>query len=546
MEPKDVGNENVEIKHLRQRLAEAEELIEAIQNGHVDALVVSGPGGDRVYTLQGADHTYRLLIETISEGAIILSAEGVILYCNRRYSEMTRRSRKSLIGSFMSELIVNDNKHEFGLLFKRALTENVKVESLLDINNGELMQILLSMRSLLIEETRAICMVVTDLTNQKLAEKELKLRLEQLQLLALRVSDAEDRERRNIAMILHDDLQQCLAAARFQIEMLTLADGKDLPEKVRLLIDLVDESMNKCRNLTYELSPPVLEQNGLLSAIKWLASDMREKYGLTVVLQADSKADFSDPIMAKIYFRAIRELLFNVVKHSGGAETAMIELSEADDYIKISVSDQGKGFEPDLYDNRENNSGLGLFGLRERMHVIGGRIEIESAIGQGCCVKLYLPREELQNIEEITAEPMEKSFSAHQSEWEQESSNQIRILIADDHAVMRDGLVNLLRIEDDFEVVGQAANGIEAVRLAQELNPDVVLMDISMPELDGIKATAQIVKEKAKSRIIGLSMHDDPDTKARMIKAGACAYLCKSESGEKIRNVIRNVFSNSQ
>ncbi|MFZ1199554.1 MAG: response regulator [Desulfobacterales bacterium] len=546
MELKAVDNENCDRNHLREKLAEAEELIKAIRNGHVDALVVSGPEGDRVYTLQGADHTYRLLIETVSEGAVILSEEGVILYCNRRYSVMAQRSRKSLRGSFMSELIATGNRHEFDSLFKRALTEDVKAESLLDFKSGESMPILLSMRSLLIEETRTVCMVVTDLTAQKLSEKELKLRSEQLQLLALQVSDAEDRERRKIAMILHDDLQQCLAAARFQIEMLTLVDGKDLTEKARHLIDLVDESMNKCRSLTYELSPPILEQNGLLSAIKWLASDMRQKYGLTVVLQADLKGDLRDPVLAKISFRAIRELLFNVVKHSGGAEKALIELNEAGDYIEISVSDQGKGFELDLYNNRKNDSGFGLFGLKERMHIIGGRIEIESAIGQGCCVRLYFPREEFQNLEEITAEPMGKSSLVHRSKWEQKGSNQIRILIADDHAVMRDGLANLLRVEENFEVVGQAGNGIEAVRLVQELNPDIVLMDVSMPELDGIKATAQIVKENAKSCIIGLSMHDDPDTKARMIKAGACAYLCKSDSGEKIRNVIRSVFSNSQ
>ncbi len=218
MELKAVDNENGDRNHLREKLAEAEELIKAIRNGHVDALVVSGSEGDRVYTLQGADHTYRLLIETVSEGAVILSEEGVILYCNRRYSVMAQRSRKSLMGSFMSELIATGNRHEFDSLFKSALTEDVKAESLLDYKSGESMPILLSMRSLLIEETRTVCMVVTDLTAQKLSEKELKLRSEQLQLLALQVSDAEDRERRKIAMILHDDLQQCLAAARFKLK----------------------------------------------------------------------------------------------------------------------------------------------------------------------------------------------------------------------------------------------------------------------------------------------------------------------------------------
>jgi DNA-binding NarL/FixJ family response regulator len=88
-------------------------------------------------------------------------------------------------------------------------------------------------------------------------------------------------------------------------------------------------------------------------------------------------------------------------------------------------------------------------------------------------------------------------------------------------------------------VVAEAANGRQAVRLASDLKPDVILMDVSMPEMDGIEATAEIHKLLPHIRIIGLSMHDDPGTRDRMIKAGATAYIYKASLAEKLIKVIR-------
>jgi len=110
----------------------------------------------------------------------------------------------------------------------------------------------------------------------------------------------------------------------------------------------------------------------------------------------------------------------------------------------------------------------------------------------------------------------------------------MRVLIADDHAAVRRSLVQALRDEPGIEVVGEAPDGDSAVRLARQLKPDVVLMDVVMPQVDGIEATRQIVRDCPEIRVIGLSVHDSMAFAARMLEAGACAYLLKDCSMEDL------------
>jgi DNA-binding NarL/FixJ family response regulator len=117
----------------------------------------------------------------------------------------------------------------------------------------------------------------------------------------------------------------------------------------------------------------------------------------------------------------------------------------------------------------------------------------------------------------------------------------VRIVIADDHKLMREGLSSLLSQQADIRVVGQAINGREAVQLAESENPDVVVMDVSMPDLNGIDATRQIISRSPRTRVIALSMHSDRQFVAEMFRAGARGYLLKDSAFEDLASAISRV-----
>jgi two-component system response regulator NreC len=119
--------------------------------------------------------------------------------------------------------------------------------------------------------------------------------------------------------------------------------------------------------------------------------------------------------------------------------------------------------------------------------------------------------------------------------------SKIRILIADDHGIVREGLRLKLEQNQQFQVVGEAGDGREAVRLASELKPDLVLMDIGMPVLNGIEATAQIVKHNPRIGVIILSMHADETYLVRTLTAGAKGYLLKDTAHEDLHRAVQTV-----
>jgi NarL family two-component system response regulator LiaR len=119
-------------------------------------------------------------------------------------------------------------------------------------------------------------------------------------------------------------------------------------------------------------------------------------------------------------------------------------------------------------------------------------------------------------------------------------SSPIRVLVADDHMVVRSGIRHVLESEADFEVVGEAATGTEAVTLASDLRPDVVVLDISMPDLSGLEVAAQL-RDSSTTRVLILSMHDNPEYVLESVRAGAHGYLLKDTAATELRTAIRAV-----
>jgi DNA-binding NarL/FixJ family response regulator len=119
--------------------------------------------------------------------------------------------------------------------------------------------------------------------------------------------------------------------------------------------------------------------------------------------------------------------------------------------------------------------------------------------------------------------------------------SKIRVLVADDHAILREGIRALLRLHDDIEVVGEAANGAEAIQQVAKLDPDVVLMDIAMPGLGGIEASLELKKLGVRAKVLVLSQYEDREYVRRLLKAGVSGYVLKKSAGSELANAIRAV-----
>jgi len=164
----------LEVQELRSRLTEAEETLRAIRSGEVDALVVLTPEGERVFTLEGADYPYRLLIEQMNEGAFTMAMDGTILYCNSRFAEIVKKPLEQVINSSFSQFILPEDQWAIDAAVREERGEKGRWEIHLRAGDGSAVPVYLSVNFIEMDHVRAICAVVTDLTEQKGYEELLK------------------------------------------------------------------------------------------------------------------------------------------------------------------------------------------------------------------------------------------------------------------------------------------------------------------------------------------------------------------------------------
>lgn len=370
----------------------------------------------------------------------------------------------------------------------------------------------------------------------------------QLQRLWLELIETEERERQRLAELLHDDLQQILVAVNYRLGMLAdQASGGGLERITKGLSTMLNQAIEKSRQLSRELYPPVLQQqHGIGDALLWLSEQMTGMHGLRIALDLDIPDDDRISVQQKVFlFRCAQEFLFNVIKHAKTKE-ATLRLARRDGHLELSVADDGCGFSPDRDESEDGTTGLGLVGIRERARALGGRLQVQSVPGRGTTIVLNVP-EQVRNVEaEPRAVPDAPAAAVESAPAVSRlatpdpapSASATRVLLADDHKVMRSGLRALLDERRNVDVIAEAGDGTEAVELARRLRPDVIVMDVAMPRMNGLDATRRIKADHPDIRIIGLTMFDDKETHEKMIEAGAERCLTKTAPGHAVVDVV--------
>jgi PAS domain S-box-containing protein len=379
---------------------------------------------------------------------------------------------------------------------------------------------------------------------------ELQQSQERLRALTSELNLAEQRERKRLATELHDHLQQMLVLGK-----LTIGQGKRAASGVpacenilKKVDDILSEALTYSRTLVAELSPPVLRDHGLIASLKWLAEYMKKKHEhtVTVIVPDDPRLNLPED-QRVLLFQSVRELLINSAKHAGTGR-ASLTMEKRADHLRITVKDEGTGFDLAAVaeagvPSGEISSKFGLYSIQERMRALGGSFTIHSAPRQGTIATLILPL--LRSAEDNQlhplvpeSEPPYATVRANDAESLTKGRMMVPVLLVDDHAMVRQGLRSVLDAYADIQVVGEAGDGAEAVKLVETLRPWVVVMDINMPKMNGIEATTQIKIKWPETTIIGISVNIGDDNGDAMQRAGAATLLTKEAAVEQLHDTI--------
>jgi CheY-like chemotaxis protein len=290
------------------------------------------------------------------------------------------------------------------------------------------------------------------------------------------------------------------------------------------------------------LSPRVLYELGLPPALQWLGEQMRQ-HGLAVEVSIETDGVALQEDQAVFMFQCVRELLWNVIKHAQ-TEKATVTYNLGSRELTVVVADGGKGFDPAILQRAGSmTEQFGLFSVRERLELQGGSFELASSPGEGTRVTLRLPiaTSPARELSTMSGESPLDSLSEVEAQSQLPlAEHLIRVALIDDHQMFRQGLRSVLEDYPELAVVGEAANGLEAIEVVRTLEPDVVVMDLNLPILNGIEATRRIVQERPSTIVIGLSFGTDAYLAKAMKGAGAMTCITKERAVEELYRTIKS------
>ena len=384
------GRESSELANLRARLAETREALRAVRSGEVDAVVVPGRLGPQVFTLQGTERPYRVLIESMNEGALTLTAEKTILYANKCFARMVKSPLEKVIGGSFRRFLSVDGRTSLRALLKRPGVSGSKTKMLLKGSDGSRLPVQVSIRTLPKNgfAGRTFAMVVTDMTESMQTEALLRA-------LSHRVTEAQENERRRVALELHDNITQHLCAILFRSQALAcrLPDGDGPLKRDALTIqEMLSRTADEVERISRDLRPGVLNQLGLPEVMRACSTEFANRTGVAVKVVCTHLTARPPAATELALYRIFQEALRNIELH-GRAHHVNVRLGQRGAFVRLAVKDDGTGFDPNRRPaGREGSAGLGLLGMRERAGYAGGTVNIKSVRRVGTEIEVLIPR----------------------------------------------------------------------------------------------------------------------------------------------------------
>jgi CheY-like chemotaxis protein len=337
---------------------------------------------------------------------------------------------------------------------------------------------------------------------------------------------AQDEERRRISRELHDSVGQSLVAVKMALGRLSKSLDPTQLLEVEAITRMLDDVVTEVRTISHLLHPPTLDLMGLRSSIVWYAEGFQQRTGIHTAVQIPEPLPLLEGNAKAALFRIVQESLTNVHRHAKASNVA-IRIDVSPEQLQLEISDDGKGFQ----DLNRCRVGVGILGMQERVSELSGSLRVESGEGIGSSIIATIP------LNNETAVPVELVMPG-----ERPVIPGRRILLVDDHEVTRRGIRALIETEGDLEVCGEAATVKEALEQIQNLHPDVVILDLQLPDESGWSVVRRLRQSGASSKVIIFS-HYDADYILRAAQYARCDG-CASKSGkpEDLIRAIRSVL----
>ena len=534
---RDDSSTEEQIRSLTERLEEAEETLRAVRSGEVDAFIVQGPTGEQIFALRSAEQPYRNLIEDMLEGAAILTTDGDIAYCNRRFAELVSIPLEDVIGGAMEQFVASTDRPAYRALLR---TGTGKRRARLTSADGHTIDVLLSFTTSISEDVERRNLIVTDLSELLLAQSG-RDRAEQ-------ASQAKDEF---MAMLAHE-LRNPLSAITAAVQVLEAAKGHEgAAARARLIIGrqaqhlsrLVDDLLDVGRVVTGKiaLDRRALDFCDLVRRTSAVFTEREAEHHFSV----NTTPVWIDGDAVRIE-QIVSNIIGNAVKYTPVGGTITVSLGvEAGDAV-LRVQDDGFGITHELLprifdlfvqgertlDRSQGGLGIGLTLVRRLVELHDGTVAVYSE-GPNCG-SLFTVR-----LPVVAA----AGASLSSSDAPRTRTSQRRVLIIEDNRDAREMFRMMLEL-DGHQVI-DAEEGCAGLQLLRAESPDVAFIDVGLPGLDGYEIARRFRSEAdggagRRVLLVALTGYGTPDALERSRRAGFDHHLIKPVNPEALYRLLNS------